>query len=291
MFDLVQKLRNCTFKQSLRYLSGLTGINPYNVLTNDYEAAERPLRALQRHCGARMKKGPETQPVLTSIAENVLTYFDDRTFYTGWRDEGIDAAVMRKFGIRWNESTQAIIIPHFDKEGKLIGIRRRLTHDGMHNKYMPLTLASKTYAHPLGVNLYGLYEHKEAIQRSRQAIIFEGEKSVLKHHTFYGDKSNAVAVCGFSVTPYQRDLLIALGIEEVILGFDKDVFMSGDSIYTEEYRRYCESINRMGRMFTPYCKVFAIVDYDNKLQLKDSPVDKGQEVFEYLIQHKEMILN
>lgn len=290
VFDLVQKVLNCTFSKAYKYLAALANVNLYST-TGIQDSGEEPLDQLQKYSRARTRKTERHEPVLPRIDANVLTYFDTCTYYTGWRNEGIEANTMRRFGIRWNEINQAIVIPHVDIDGNLVGIRRRLTHDDTGNKYMPLILNNRMYNHPLGANLYGLYEHQEAIRRTKQAIVFEGEKSVLKHHQFYGDDSNSVAVCGFSITPYQRDLLLGLGIEEVILAFDKDTLMHGPTIKTERYRRYCESINNMGRMFTPYCKAYALVDMTDKLDLKDSPVDKGQGVFEYLLQHKEIITN
>ena len=44
---------------------------------------------------------------------------------------------------------------------------------------MPEFLEGRSYEHPLGLNLYGLYQNKNAIQKQRKAIIVEGEKSLI----------------------------------------------------------------------------------------------------------------
>ena len=66
----------------------------------------------------------------------------------------------KKFKIRYDKSKDHIIIPHFDwKTSKLIGIRRRALNKieaEKYGKYTPLFYDNKSYAHPLGLNLYGL---------------------------------------------------------------------------------------------------------------------------------------
>jgi hypothetical protein len=41
-------------------------------------------------------------------------------------------------------------------------------------------------------------------------------------HEFYGENAFVVATCGFNISKWHRDILLSLGIEEVMLGFDKD---------------------------------------------------------------------
>lgn len=290
IFTMVQHLRQCSFKAAVAFLTRLTG-SRVGFIGERSEVAQKAAEELTRACYARRHTVADKHIVIPSVDSNILSYFDPQTFYTGWNQEGIDPAVMRQFGIAWDEQNLSIIIPHRDAQGNLIGIRRRATNTNAGAKYMPLMFNGHIYTHPLGANLYGLYEHTEAIRMSRQVIIFEGEKSVLKHHTMYGDKSNSVAVCGFHITPQQRDLILKLNAEEVILGFDKETSMYGEATRTESYKHYCESINNMGRMFTPYCKVYALVDDGDRLQLKDSPVDRGKEVFEELFRNRQLIIN
>ena len=44
---------------------------------------------------------------------------------------------------------------------------------------MPITIGDTIYKHRLQFNLYGLYQHKEAIQKYRRVVIFESELSLL----------------------------------------------------------------------------------------------------------------
>lgn len=292
MFNMVMSLQECDFLQSVRFLASLAHIDLYNTLEFGFGApTESYVNDLERCKRARQNNTePQEETILKVVDPVVLSCFASNTFYTGWRDEGIGVKAMHDFGIAWDEQRGAIVIPHKDPTGNLVGIRRRsVSETATGAKYMPLQIGEHLYTHPLGMALYGLYEHAEAIRRYKSVVIFEGEKSVLKHHTYYGSDSTAVAVCGFNVSPVQKDLILRQQVEEVILAFDKDVSMHGESIRTPAYARYCERVNSMGRMFAPYCRTYALVDMEDKLELKDSPIDEGKDVFESLLRNKVQI--
>ena len=294
LFSMVMNVRECDFPQSVMFLASLAHIDLNNAL--DFAASvptETYMSDLERCKRARQQSTKDDDTITLNVVDpTVLSCFAHNTFYTGWSSEGIGVQAMHDFGIAWDESRGAIIIPHKDAKGNLVGIRRRIPSDAFEGgKYVPLSVGDHLYAHPLGMTLYGLYEHTEAIRKHKSVIIFEGEKSVLKHHTMFGENSNAVAVCGFNITPVQRDMILQCGVDEVILAFDKEVLMYGDSIRSPAYTRYCERVNSMGRMFAPYCRTYALVDMEDRLELKDSPIDKGKEVFTYLLKTKVPIYN
>ena len=95
-----------------------------------------------------------------------------------WIAEGISAEVQKKFNIRFSYEKNQIIINHYDIRGELIGIRSRMLdeEDLEYGKYRPTRIGIKQqYNHQLGFNLYGIWEHKNAIQLTKRAIIYEGE--------------------------------------------------------------------------------------------------------------------
>ena len=76
---------------------------------------------------------------------------------------------MEKFNIRYSISQNKIIIPHYNINGKLIGIRgRALNQEEIEAgcKYMPVKIEGKFYAHPLSLNLYGLDRNRQDILKS-----------------------------------------------------------------------------------------------------------------------------
>lgn len=132
-------------------------------------------------------------------------------FYQGWLDEGISIETMQKFNIRWYEKEKHIIIPHYNFNGELIGIRRRsLQEKDKDNKYMPEIIESVQYSHSLNLNLYGLNMHIKGILKTKKIVIVESEKSVMLAHDYYGEDAFVVATCGFNISNWQRDMILSL---------------------------------------------------------------------------------
>lgn len=232
--------------------------------------------------------------VFKNYNEEVLDYFEKK-YYTGWIDDGISIKSMEKFKIRWYERKKHIIIPHYDINGRLIGIRRRTLNveeieEG--GKYKPEYLEGQTFEHSTSMNLYGLFENQEAIKSQKRAIIVEGEKSVLLSDTFFGNKSVAVATCSFNISTGQIDQLLSLGVKEVTVAFDKDFDVTKERIYSKDellfkkYKRYREKIESICVKLSAYFNVYLILDRENILKEKDSPFDRGKNNFEILFKSR-----
>lgn len=225
---------------------------------------------------------------LPKLQENLLCYFGNLAAPTEWLKNGISAEVMRYYGIRVDSALDKIIIPHRDIDGNLIGIRGR-TYDPIElakgQKYMPVFIEKDIYNHPLGQNLFGIYENKETIQRLKKVLICESEKAVLQTSTFYGiNNCFCVATCGSAgLSQKQIDLLLSLGVEEIILGYDREYQGGKDAPDTIEYE---QKLLKIVQPLTPYFDVYVIMDYTGKLGYKDSPTDSTKEVLEYLMKHK-----
>ena len=117
---------------------------------------------------------------------------------------------MDKFHIGFSIAQNKIVIPHFDIQGRLIGIRARTLNKEeaeKYGKYRPIQIGDITYSHQLQFNLYGIYEHQNGIKKRRQAIIAEAEKSVMLDDGYYGELSNTVACCGSIFNKYHISLL------------------------------------------------------------------------------------
>lgn len=245
----------------------------------------------------RERKNKEKVVIDNFYDENILKFFDHNTFYQGWINEGISIESMQKFGICWYEYQKAIVIPHRNIDGKLVGIRRRSLLPEMQNsaKYMPLYISQTLYDHPLGLNLYGLYENKDYIKKAKKVIIVEGEKSVLLADTYYQKsktKPYICATCGFNISDWQLTQLLKLGCEEIIIGFDKDFDITKIDNYKKdnsEFNKYCNYINKLKSLSSriiPFCTVSIILDTEELLGEKDSPLDKGKEIFEQLMKKR-----
>lgn len=220
-------------------------------------------------------------PLLDEYPSTILDCFT-KYYHPLWLKDGITKEAMDKFKIRFSLSQNKIIIPHFDIYGRLIGIRgRSLEKEDIENfgKYRPVQVGRILYTFPLQFNLYGIYEHQEGIRKSRKAIIVEGEKSVMLDHGFYKNFSNTVACCGSTFNKYQISLLTNyLGANEIIIALDKEYFSWKD----KKAKQYREKIEKMCHKYVSQANFSYIWDYDNVLNEKDSPFDKGQEIYEYL---------
>ena len=193
-----------------------------------------------------------------------------------WLNDGISIETMKEYQILYSIVENKIIIPHYDSYGNLIGIRGRALEDFdlQFGKYMPVQIEGKIYSHPLGYNLYGLNFVKGNIKRYKMAIIGESEKSCLQYNTMFGHLNNiCVAACGSTIHDYQIELLLQAGAERILIAFDRE----GET--WREQEKYNQKLRKICSKYKNLCKMGFIFDNKKILNLKDSPFDKGKEVF------------
>lgn len=295
IYSLIMSVEKCSFSSSLYFVANELGINSRIGFNQNTRVSNigKELNDIKQYLDIRKKKS--SQPTILPEIQNkkILDYFEDDVFYSGWIREGISIPTMKYFGVKWYELEKHIIIPHFNVNGEVIGIRRRsLQEKDKKNKYMPTIIEGISYAHPLNQNLYGLYEHYEAIKKSKKVIIVESEKSVMLAHEYYGSNAYVVATCGFNISNWHRDVLLGLGVEEVILGFDKDYNIlkyTNADVNSAEYKkclRYIDRVYSLAYKFAPFCRTYVLWDTFDKLEINDSPFDKGVKTLEFLLQNK-----
>ena len=117
--------------------------------------------------------------ILKEYNTNILNNLDYNIKITPWLNEGITQEVLNQAQIGFYLGGDQITIPHFDKDGRFIGLRGRAicAEEAEHyGKYRPLCINKVQYNHPLGMNLYNLNNSKKAIKILGKAIVFEGER-------------------------------------------------------------------------------------------------------------------
>jgi hypothetical protein len=202
-----------------------------------------------------------------------------------WIDEGISVETLEKFNISYYQRDNRIVIPHYDIDSNLVGIRgRALDQEDLDNgrKYMPLSVGKQLYNHPTMYNLYGLHKTKEAIKRLKKAAIFEGEKSIFKCEDLYREDNFSVASCSSTISNFQRDLLLSLDIDEVIICYDRQF----QDPHSKEAYLYAEKLMKLANKFSPYVRTCIVWDELLLTGYKDSPVDCGKETLEKLMKSK-----
>lgn len=202
-----------------------------------------------------------------------------------WEKEGILNDVILDRGICYDPVAQGIVIPHYDVNGRLIGIRERtlIKEEEKYGKYKPAVICGKMYNHPLSFNLYNLNNSKDNIKIMKKAIVFEGEKSPLLFASMFGEESDiTVACCGSSLIAYQVKLLLSFGVEEIIIAFDKQFQKIGD----DEFKRWKRKLIDINKKYSSYATISFMFDKWDLLEYKDSPIDKGKDVFLELFERR-----
>ena len=218
-----------------------------------------------------------TIPALPIYSDKVLSVFQ-KYHPVEWLNDGISAETMDKFNICFSISQNKIIIPHYDVNGNLVGIRgRALNPWEIENigKYMPVQIENQWYSHPLSLNLYGLNWTKENIKQTGIAYLFESEKSVMQAESF-SIPNCGVAVCGSKLNKFALGILLrTCRPREIVICFDQEELPHQHTYFTKLYN--------LCKKYQQYTQFSFIYDKEHLLKLKDSPTDHGEKIFRQLL--------
>jgi hypothetical protein len=255
--DIYEVIRGCSY-----FSEDIITSNSYKTVRDNYS----------------LKKNRHELPI---YSENIMDCFI-KYYPIEWLNDGITKEAMDKFNIRFSPSQNKIIIPHYDVGGRLIGIRgRALNQEDIDTwgKYMPVQIEGKWYSHPLSLNLYGLNKTKENIKATGIAYLFEAEKSVLQMDSF-SIPNCAAAVCGSKLNKYALDILVrTCHPQEIVVCFDQEELSKYEETYFDKLLNMCLK-------YQNYAQFSFIYDKENLLELKDSPTDKGEEIFLKLLKKR-----
>ena len=223
--------------------------------------------------------GEKKNIVLKEYDDVILSRFNYKIKIAPWIKENISQEVIEKAKIGFYPGGDQITIPHFDANGRFIGVRGRALCQQeceLYGKYRPLKVNQVLYNHPLGMNLYGLNWSKDAIKTIKKAIIFESEKSCLLYASYFGWENNiSVACCGSSVSAYQIQLLVEAGAEEIIIAFDRQFQEIGDN----EFKKLKANLLKLHERYKNFVKITFIFDKNMITGYKASPIDEGKDKF------------
>ena len=217
--------------------------------------------------------------------DDILKYLD-KVVVKEWVEEGINPSTQNRFNICFYPLDGQIIIPHYNSKEELIGIRGRYLDEDLckqFGKYRPAFIHQQLYNHPLSFTLYGLNLTHSNISKFKKAIIFEGEKSVMLYDSYFGANNNiSVACCGSSISKQQIDILLKLGVNEIVIALDRQY----KEINDEENKKYLMNIRKLASKMVDFCTVSVLYDKDNLLNYKDSPIDQGKDTFIHLFENR-----
>lgn len=223
---------------------------------------------------------------LKNYDDVILSRFNYNVKIGPWLDEGMTQDVLTKATIGFYPGGDQITIPHFDKDGRFVGLRGRALNKEeaeRFGKYRPLKINGELYNHPLGMNLYNLNNSKDNIQKIEKAIVFESEKSCLLYQSYFGIENDiSVACCGSNISAYQIHMLIAAGAKEIIVAFDRQFQALGD----KEHKHQIANFRKLFTKYKNYVNISFINDRHMITSYKASPIDEGPDKFLQLFKER-----
>ncbi len=283
IFELIVKIQTqggakYSLPQAMAYVCNYFGIELKNENFNKNDNELLDWKIFNRYDKIFNKQNDNIRKVEMKIYDDKIINYLPHPRILPWEQEGISKEVIKSHNICYNPSSQAIVIPHYNINGELIGIRERtlIKENEIYGKYRPMYLNKIMYNHPLGFNLYNINFSKENIKRTKKAIIFEGEKSPLLFASYFGQENDiTVAVCGSALSSYQVELLLDLGVEELVIAFDKQFQELGD----KEHLGWIKKLKDINKKYSKYVKISYMFDKWGLLGYKSSPIDEGKEKF------------
>lgn len=274
--------QTCSFLDACNWILEKTGLDPTKIakpLTNthvyDWSELERFVRV--------RKYGNQLPEYDRNIIDTLPPLYPQ-----AWIDEGISEETMAKYQIRYYERCNQTVIPCFDSEARLIGVRvRNWDKDRVEQaKYMPLiTLDGQCYKFNTNQMFYGINYNKPEIERIGKVIIVESEKAVMKLDTYMGRHNIALGMYGSNLGIQRRNQLIKMGVNTVSYVVDND-FIGQDDEFFEQWR---EKIQHFIKLWDGFCRIEIVWDNLGLLGPKENATDSTKEVWEQLWENREII--
>ena len=280
----IQKKQILNLNDAIRLVAFRFGISGSFVLEEKQELEDWSI--LSNYDRIQQIEIKKYDVILQQYNKNILKVFNYDLKIVPWLNENITQEILDFNKIGYFPGGNQITIPHYDQNGRLVGIRGRTLskEDGeIYGKYRPLIVNKVMYNHPLGMNLYNLNNSKNNIKNTGRAIIFEGEKSCLKYQSYFGNENDvSVACCGSNISGYQINLLLELGAREIIVALDRQFQDIGD----DEFKKLTKNLTKLYNKYGNYVKITFIFDKHMITGYKDSPIDDGKEKFLQLLRER-----
>lgn len=274
--------QTCSFLDACNWILEKTGLDPTKIAkpftnTHVYDWSE-----LERFVRVR-KYGNQLPEYNRNIIDTLPPLYPQ-----AWINEGISEETMAKYQIRYYERCNQTVIPCFDDEARLIGVRvRNWDKDRIEQaKYMPLiTLDGQCYKFNTNQVFYGINYNKPEIERTGKVIIVESEKAVMKLDTYMGRHNIALGMYGSNLGIQRRNQLIKMGVNTVSYVVDND-FIGQDDEFFEQWRK---KIQHFIKLWDGFCRIEIVWDNLGLLGPKENATDRTKEVWEQLWENREII--
>lgn len=174
----IQRHKKYELYDAMHYIANYFGLEGEDAPQEQESDTLADWSIFQRYAEVSARQGTVIgRPHLKEYDSSILSHLSYPAIAT-WEQEGIKREVCKKNKIGYYPMTDQITIPHFDIDGRFVGLRGRFLSEEdaeRYGKYRPLVVNHISYKHPLSVNLYNLNNSKENIRRVHAAIVLEGE--------------------------------------------------------------------------------------------------------------------
>ena len=273
----IQENKNYDLNDAVRALAYRFGIIDY--IDEEEQSGLEDWKIFNRYDRIDEIEIKDYNVTLKDYDETILSRFNYNVKITPWLEEGMTQESLDNAFIGFYPGGDQITIPHFDKDGRFVGLRGRALNQEeaeRYGKYRPIKIGKQLYNHPLGMNLYNLNNSQEHIAAVGKALVFESEKSCLLYQSYFGlDNDISVACCGSNISAYQIHMLIAAGAKEIVICFDRQFQELGD----KEHKHQIANFRKLHSKYKNYVNLSFINDRHMITSYKASPVDEGPEKF------------
>lgn len=264
IITLVQYNKSMSFVEAIKYLHQILDLPFEFKKIKTPEKKYDPLALFKRI--ANRQKVVNVDDI--HILEDKLINDYIPLLHMSWVQEGITERTRKKFGIAYSYKHKRVVIPlRWWATGELLGFNQRTTVENYEEFNIKKYFITPTY--PKHLNLFGLYENYDTIQKAGYVVVAESEKSVLKRDSL-GD-GTVVALSGKSISDEQIRILMGLNVE-IVIALDNDVDVN-------EVRFICDKFKNIR-------KVSYIRDFMGILGDKDAPMDARNRDYQFLFDNR-----
>lgn len=266
IITLVQYNKSLSFIEAIKYLHNILDL-PFEFKRKEDKPQKKfdPLSVFKKVL--RNSRGIVNVDDIHVLDDKLLDDFVPM-LHIDWVKQGVTERTRKKFGLAYSYKHKRIVVPmRFWLTGELLGFNQRTTVENYEEFGIKKYFITPTY--PKSLNLYGLYENYDAIQKAGYVVVYESEKSVLKRDSLCD--STGVALSGHVLSDEQVRILIGLNVE-IVIAFDNDISI-------EEIRHACDKFKNIR-------KVSYIRDFMGILNPKDSPADASNKDYQFLLESR-----
>lgn len=259
LIDVVCFIKDLYISKAIKWICDALGLDYYSDTEEDLPQS---LQWTKMIYDMQTEKENEEEEKLKPINKNILNYYKPYVNDV-FKDDGISYHVQREFEIGFDFQSNRYTMPIYDELGECVGVKGRYFYKDVpsdEDKYIYLEPCAKTKI------LYGLYKTYDYIKEENKVIVFESEKSVMK--AWNDGIYNVVAISGHDLSKTQVNKLTALGVSEIIICYDEDVFRNKKGKVSK--KDYLNEVNK----FIEQQRVSVMVDINGTiLNKKESPID------------------